>query len=153
MHTTTPSCKPGVYAGTPENRRKRVCELPKPADGDLEKALREECTFLTFSQGSAEWFLLRRFRITGTTAGHIIREYARRVVVSDTGVKFVQADDGNPLLAGNEFEQILLPILKVLDKDNQLLVTRDFHDEKEKRETKYTEANLNLMRVSELKSK
>ena len=92
------------------------------------------------------------FKITNKSLEAMSREQLESAV-SQTVLELDQK--GKDGLNFNEFEQILLPILKVLDKDNQLLVTRDrdFHDEKEKLETKYTEANLNLMRVSELKSK
>ena len=151
MHTTTPSCRPGLYAGTPENRSKRVYKLPEPEDGELKTAL-DHCRFLTDSQGSSEWFILRRFRITGTTAGQVIREYARRIAELE-GAKYVKADDGTRLLEGNEFDQILMPILKVLNKDNEVAVTRDFEEEKHMRETKYTEPELNRKAMATQKTK
>ena len=79
MQTTDESFGPGHY--TLISQRGEGARLSFWGDDDpVEPYISHEITMLTESQRTPEWFLLRKFRITGTSANAVWMLYARKNV-------------------------------------------------------------------------
>ena len=77
MQTTDESLGPGRY--TLITQRGESAQLNFWEDGDpVEPYIFHQVTMLTESQRTPEWFLLRKFRITGTSAVAVWMIYARK---------------------------------------------------------------------------
>ena len=110
MHSTAENCGPGNYSLTVEDRGKRVTEIPQMREGtSLHNAIHNNLKILTYSQGSDDWYIARRFKFTGTIAYSAIKEYIRRLVNDESNTPFVP-----DLLTSREYQAMLKPIMDML---------------------------------------